>query len=163
MTTASDLDNLEFNVIKEGWNEYELKDGTKIRGRMFLTRISENKNAPKPQDLKPGEQVVDYQFQIQKHFEVFAPKHLLGSPTLPLPTPDAITDDMKQEVDPITHSEPWNTYEILKNGSILRAKLVVSEFYKIKDKFDGLGQPYYLMKNGPIFDAKMNKSKEKFA
>lgn len=162
MVTASDLDNIEFNVIKEAWNEYELKDGTKIRGRMFLTRISENKNLPKP-ELKPGQQVVDYNFAFGKHFEVFAPKDQLGNPTLPLPQVNQINQDLLQEVDPLTHSEPWNIYEIIKNGTVIKAKLVVSDFYKVKNTFDGLGQPYYVMKNGPVFDAKPNSSKQKFA
>ena len=163
MVTATDLDNLEFNVIKETWNEYELKDGTKIRGRLFLTRISENKNAPKPKNLKPGQHAVDYAFQIQKHFEVFAPNELIDKPTLPLPPINSITDDMKQEVDPLTYSEPWNVYEIIKNGTIIKMKLVVSEFHEVKNEFDALGQPYYIMKNGPVFDVKMNVSKQKFA
>ena len=163
MATASDLDNLEFNVIKERWNEYEMKDGTRIRGRMYLSRISENKNSPKPKNLKPDEKVADYQFSIQKHFEVFAPKALLKEPTLPLSSPKDISPDMMQEVEPLTYSEPWNTYEIIKNGVVVKVKLVVSEFHQVKDKFDALGQPFYMMKNGPIFDVKMNTSKEKFA
>jgi hypothetical protein len=162
LVTASDLDNIEFKIIKEVWNEYELKDGTKIKGRMFLTRIIEDKNSPKPQ-LKPGEQVIDLRFSFAKHFETFAPKDQLGAPTIPLPQIDQINQDDLQEVDPITHSEPWNVYEIIKNGTVVKAKLVVSEFFKIKNKFDNLGQPYYLMKNGPVFDVKPNTSTQKFA
>jgi hypothetical protein len=162
LVTSSDLDNIEFKIIKEVWNEYELKDGTKIKGRMFLTRISENKNIPKP-DLKPGQQVVDYRFAFVKHFETFAPKEQLGNPTLPLPQVNQLTPDMMQEVEPLTHSEPWNIYEIVKNGTIIKAKLVVSDFYKVINKFDALGNPYYAMKNGPVFDVKPNVDKQKFA
>lgn len=163
LTTVSDLDNLEFKIIKEQWNEYELKDGTKIRGRIFLTRISENKNTPRPQNLKPGEQVVDYQFQIQNHFEVFTPKNLLGIPTLPLPAVNEISESMKELVESLTYNEPWNTYEIIKNGTIIKVKLVVNDIYKVKDKYDALGNPYYLLINGPLFDVKPNTSKQKFA
>ena len=54
MTTSQDLDNLEFRIVEEVWNEYELKDGTKIRGRTYISRIAENKNAQRPPEIKPG-------------------------------------------------------------------------------------------------------------
>ena len=162
LTTTADLDNLEFKIIKETWNDYELKDGTKIRGRMFITRIAENKNSPIPKDQKPGEQIVDYSFSFGKHFEVFSPKDQIGEPT-PIPPLDQISEDKKIEVDPLLMSEPWNIYEIIKNGTIIKAKLVVSEIFKVNDIFDKFGQPYYILKNGPVFDAKLNTDKKKFA
>lgn len=162
LTTTSDLDNLEFKVIKEIWNEYELKDGTKIRGRMFLTRIAEDKNKPKPATTNSKEQIVDFQFSFSKHFEVFAPKDQLSAPTK-IPSVKEIAEDKKMEVDPITMSEPWNIYEVIKNGTIIKAKLVVSEIHRVNDIYDQFGQPYYILKNGPVFDAKINTDKKKFA
>ena len=162
MTTTSDLDNLDFKVIKEIWNEYELKDNTKIRGRMFLTRISENKNKPRPATTNPKDQFVDYQFSFSKHFEVFAPKDQVRTPTK-IPNVNEISQDKKIEVDPLTMSEPWNIYEVVKNGTIIKAKLVVSEIFRVDGVYDQFGQPYYILKNGPVFDAKINTDKNKFA
>ena len=130
---------------------------------MFIARIGENKNSPPPKDLKPGQLSVDYQFSFQKHFETFAPKELIDTPTSPLPNVNAIPPDMLKEVEPLTYNEPWNKYEVIKNGTIIKAKLVISEFHKVKDTFDPMGQPFYVMKNGPVFDIKANTSKQKFA
>lgn len=163
MTATSNLDNLEFKVIKEVWNEYELNDGTKLRGRMFLTRISEDKNAPKAESPKSGKKLVNYNFSFGKHFEVFAPKDQLSGPTGHIPPSHSIPDDKKSEVDPILLSEPWNSYEIVKNGTVIKIKLVVSEIFKVDGIYDQFGQPYYILKHGPVFDAKPNSDKKKFA
>ena len=162
MTNFADLDNLEFRTVKETWNEYEFNNGTKLRGRMFLTRIAEEKNAPRPESKKPGELSQDLKFSFAKHFEVFAPKDQLGAPSV-IPSVNDIPDKDKIEVDPMTMSEPWNTYEIIKNGTVVKAKLIVSEIFKVNGLFDRFGQPYYIIKNGPMFDTKPNLDANRFA
>ena len=162
MVTAADLDNIEFKIIKEAWNEYELKDGTKIRGRAFLTRISENKN-PKPRPgAKPGEPINEYQKSLQKNFQVFATEINKGKPTSPIPQPQEIPKESMQEMDPLTYSEPWNVYEVIKNGTIIKIKLVVNKISKVKDVYDGFGEPYHIINNAPLFNVEPQKDKRKF-
>ncbi len=33
-----DFEEMEFTIENEEWNEYELKDGVRIRGRIILTK-----------------------------------------------------------------------------------------------------------------------------
>lgn len=162
MSTSADLDNIEFRIIKEDWNEYELKDGTKIRGRAFLTRIAENKN-PKPRpDAKPGESINEYQMSIQKNFQVFASEINKGKPSKLIPPPKEIPKESIQEMEPLTNSEPWNTYEVIKNGTIIKIKLVVHKISKVKDVYDGFGEPYHIVNNAPVFSIEPQKDKRKF-
>jgi len=161
--STTDLDNLDFKIVKEEWNEYELKGDIKLRGRAFLTRLAENKNAPTPSNLKKGEQSIQMTFSVEKKFQVFAPPILKGQPTKPIPRLDQIPEDKKEEIELLTYSEPWNVYEVLKNGGILKMKLVVSKVWKIKDTFDAFGEPYCVVNNSPIFNYEPPKDKNKFA
>lgn len=164
MTSTADFDNLDFNIKKEAWNEYELKDGTKLKGRVFLTRIGENKNSSPPPDLRPNEKYAGaFNISVQNNFQVFSPELNKGKPTLPLPPLNKITPAQMEETEVITSNEPWNIYEIVKNGMIIRVKLVISEVYKIKGKFDQFGEPYYSIKSAPVFDYKPPTDTNKFA
>ncbi len=161
--STTDLDNLDFKIIKEDWNEYNLKGDIKLRGRAFLTRLAENKNAPPPPDLKPGETTMQFTFSVEKKFQIFAPQLLKGAPTKPIHRLDQIPDEKKEEIEVLTYSEPWNVYEVLKNGGIIKMKLVVDKVYKIKDTFDNFGEPYCVVINNPIFNFEFSKDKNKFA
>jgi len=48
METPDELDNIEFKIIKENWNIYEFNDDTKLHARIFLSRLTEKKNAIPP-------------------------------------------------------------------------------------------------------------------
>jgi len=162
MSTSANLDNIEFRIIKEDWNEYELKGGTKIRGRAFITRIIENKN-PKPRpDAKPSELINEYQMSIIKNFQVFASEINKGKPSKLIPQPKDIPKESLQEMELLTNSEPWNTYEIIKNGTIIKIKLVVHKITKVKDVYDGFGEPYHIINNAPVFSIESQKDKNKF-
>lgn len=163
METPDELDNIEFKIIKEDWNTYEFNDDTKLRARIFLVRLTETKNVTPPKDLKPNEVIGQYNISFNTNFQVFAMSHNKGKPTIPLPPANQITDQQKQEVDILTSNEPWNVYEIIKNGMVIRIKLVFSEVYKVKDVYDQFGEPYYIVKNAPIIDYKPPNRKEKFA
>jgi len=89
--------------------------------------------------------------------------HNKGKPTIPLPSANQVPDEQKEEVDILTSNEPWNVYEVIKNGLVIRIKLVFSEVYKVKDVYDQFGEPYYIVKNGPMIDYKPAKGNQKFA
>ena len=36
----------DFDVKKEEWNEYELRDGTRVKGKLVLTRIIRRETTP---------------------------------------------------------------------------------------------------------------------
>jgi len=140
----------------------ELKDGTKLKGRIFLTRLTENKNPP-PSDLKPNEMYNQYAISVQNNFQVFAQPHNKGKPTMPLPPINKIPREKTEEMEILSSNEPWNVYDVLKNGMVVRIKLVVSEVFKVKDVYDQFGEPYLVVKSAPVFDYKPPDRKDKFA
>lgn len=163
MGTPDEIDNIEFKIIKENWNTYEFNDDTKLRVRIFLSRLTEQKNVTPPKNLKPNEYFGQYNISFNTNFQVFAMSHKKGKPTIPLPSANQIPDQQKEEVDILTSNEPWNVYEIIKNGALVRIKLIVSEIYKVKDVYDQFGEPYYIVKNAPLVDFKPPNRKDKFA
>jgi hypothetical protein len=51
-----------------------------------------------------------------------------------------------KEVDFDVIGEDWNTYQ-LKDGTILKVKLVLAGVIRLKNKFDPLGNPIYMIKS----------------
>ena len=42
-----DYEEMEFEIIDEDWNRYELEDGITIKGRVILGKIMRDPNDPK--------------------------------------------------------------------------------------------------------------------
>jgi hypothetical protein len=43
----------------------------------------------------------------------------------------------------LSSNEKWNVYRIIKNGKIVKAKLVVDEVYRLHDEYDQMSMPSY--------------------
>ena len=129
-----DFEEMEFTIEDEDWNEYELKDGARIKGRVVLQKLIRNPNSPK-----------DYQFNVSKPmWVVFAPTTLRGKSNY---NPGDKVGE-KFEVHVNRNHEPWNVYRITKTGEKLRIKLAVTEVSKFVDKFDKYEMPVYDVPSG---------------
>jgi len=134
------LEVLDFEVIEERWNEYELEDNTKLLGRVILTRA-----------VRPlhGAVAGQYGLSFNPIFMITAPPDQRGKPGPPVSLeeaavkPEDISSGAKVPVRVISHSEPWNIYRIEKTTDMFQAKLVVSAVYRIRDRFDQFGEPAY--------------------
>ncbi len=103
----SDFEELEFTIDEEGWNEYELKDGVTIHGRVFLTKIVRDPNDPK-----------NMNFSFSKpQWVVYAPSHMRKEPEK---GPYDYKDAEKYEEKILTSHEPWNKYRIIRTGQKLK-------------------------------------------
>ena len=112
-----DLEDLEFQIEKEEWNTYELKDSVKIKGRIVITRISRQRNEP------PGQ----YSIQSQNIFVTYAPNSLKGIPATP-PSPENIKQSDLYPVEVVNSNEVWNIYKILNTGDRIKIKLVAKKY-----------------------------------
>jgi len=130
-----DFEDLDFTVQAEEWNEYELKDGATIRGRMFLSRIQRDPYDPKN---------LAFEFSLPV-WVVRAPSSMRGQPNITQGQP--VSGD-KYEVHVDKSHEAWNVYRIIKTGQKLKIKLSVNEVSRFIDKFDLKGMPVYDVPNG---------------
>jgi len=129
-----DYEEMEFTIEDEGWNEYELKDGVRIRGRVVLQKVIRDPNNPNL-----------FNFNLSKPmWIVYAPTTLRGKPNYnPTEKPSE-----KFEVYVNRNHEPWNIYRISKTGQKLRIKLALTEVSRLVDKFDNNGMPVYDVPSG---------------
>lgn len=130
-----DFEDLDFTVQAEEWNEYELKDGATIRGRILLTRIQRDPYDPKN---------FAFEFSLPV-WVVRAPSSMRGQPNITAGQP---ISGEKYEVHVDKSHEAWNVYRIIKTGQKLKIKLSINEVSRFIDKFDLKGMPVYDVPNG---------------
>lgn len=134
-----DLEVLDFEIVDEDWNKYDLADYTVLKARIVLARIGRPKFGPTGQ----------FSLASQTLFAVTAPPEKRGAP-MEIPPKSELEGLQKEPVKILTSSEPWNKYRIPKTGDILQIKLVVSEVFRVKDRFDTFGEPFYFVTSGPL-------------
>jgi len=132
-----DFEDLDFTVQAEEWNEYELKDGSFLRGRILLSRIQRDPYDPKNMGLEFSNPV----------WIIRAPASMRGQPD-PAIQPNQPISGEKYEVHINRNHEPWNVYRIIKTGQKVKIKLTLSEVSRYVDKFDAKGMPLYNVPHG---------------
>lgn len=135
-----DFESLEFEILEENWNKYELQNHTVVRGRIIIIRFVRNTQDPNPNAIAVSSQNL---------FVVDAPPEQRGEPTPPL-TPTEIQNPQGIPVRILTSNEIWNRYRIIKTGVVLKVKLVVDDAVRLADKFDNDGMPQYVFHSSPL-------------
>jgi hypothetical protein len=128
-----DFEEMEFTIENEEWNEYELKDGARIRGRIILNKIIRDPYNPNT-----------FSFDFSKPvWVVSAPIALRGESNW-----NGIKkDSSKFEVHVNKNHEPWNVYRIVKTDQKVKVKLISTVVNRWADKFDKRGLPVYEVPN----------------
>lgn len=144
-----EFEELDFEIVHEGWNTYELSDGITIKSRTFLKKIVVDPNNPN-----------NYAFDTMPLVSsVYAPLANRGEKDNP-PKPGEYNTLPSYEVKVDRSDEPFNVYRILKNGKTLRIKLVVTKVTRLVDCFDKDGLPFYIISHGPMVLIDKEKSTE---
>ena len=141
-----DYEEMEFTIENEEWNEYELKDGVRLKGRVILQKVIRDPNNPNL-----------FNFNLSKPmWIVFAPTTLRDKPNYnPTEKPSE-----KFEVHVNRNNEPWNIYRISKTGQKLRVKLTLTEVSRFVDKFDNNGMPVYDVPSGILIAISKSEVKQ---
>ncbi len=140
-----DFEEMEFIIENEEWNEYELKDGAKVRGRIILNKIIRDPYNPNT-----------FSFDFAKPiWAVFAPMALRGETNLEGLGKDS---SKKFEVHVNRNHEPWNVYRIVKTDQKLKIKLTAREVNRWADKYDSRGLPVYDIPNKVSVDITQKKN-----
>lgn len=135
-----DYSVVPFEPMEERWNEYSFSDGTVIRFRVVLTRITRKKDALLGQ----------YDVTSSNLMAVVAPPTERGQPNYSPMTPEEIQNADKFEVKAITNEEHWNVYRLVPTDEIIKIKYVAAAFFRLKGKFDQFGEPVYIVAGGPL-------------
>jgi hypothetical protein len=126
--------DLDFQIVKESWNVYELHDGTILKVRFVLLKVIRT-TAFNPD----GEPM--YAFATKNFLAPRAPKKLMGPPTNPPPTEEQMSSSSMADVDFRAREESWNEY-IVEDGTRIRVKLIVTKVER-SNFFDQMGYPFY--------------------
>lgn len=143
---SKEVEVLDFDVLEEYWNEYDLEDNSRLRARLIVTRVA----------LRPGTPVGQFDLSFQTILMITAPPNQRGAPGPPVSpeeinvSPEDIASGRKIPVRPLTNNEPWNIYRVEKTTDVFQAKLVVSAVYRIKERYDQFGEPAYVITSGPV-------------
>lgn len=138
----SDFQELDFEIVEEHWNEYQLPDDTRIKGRIFLTKLIRDPNNPNNINISTSTPT----------WTVYA-NHPNRGERNNAPRPDEYSTLPQHEVMPTSNNEKFNIYRIQRNGQIIRIRLTVATINRLIDRFDNEGLPFFVINSGPIIMA----------
>jgi hypothetical protein len=130
-----DFEVLDFEIVEENWNEYDIGDGNRLKARLVLTRLFQIFD-------KTQSQSESYNGEFQRFFVSYAPLANRGPPKT-RKTMEELKDVQRIPSRVLSSNEKWNVYRIIKNGKIVKAKLVVDEVYRLQDEYDQMSMPSY--------------------
>lgn len=132
---------LDFDVVKEPWNKYELADGTIVKIKAVVMRVR------KQQTTEAGKTTVNYNFDLQTLAVSISEEK--GAPDTRVYTPaDLQGAVVKSDIRYTTVSEEWNEY-VTDDGARIRLKVTLTRVSKTS-LFDKNGDPIYVVENGVL-------------
>lgn len=133
-----EFDDLEFRVVEEHWNDYEMSDGFRMIARPVLIKVMRPRS-PRPQPPQPQRQLG---IATQDLFIVTAAGGPRGPPS-PL-RPEEISGQVPVDRVPLRierSNERWNIYEVPGTGDLIRIRLMVTDVFRVPNRFDRFGYP----------------------
>lgn len=131
------LQEMDFDIVKEEWNAYRLSDGTILRIRPIVIKIFLSEETTPSGKRAMG-------FVANNVVAARVPKELMRA------TEDAGEEHESVRVDFEPIKEVWNEFK-LKDGSTMRVKLVVSRVLRTSD-YNKFGEPVYIATSTNIAD-----------
>lgn len=141
---------LDFEVLREPWNKYSLRDGSSVKSRYILMKVK------KRESTKEGEKTA-YGVEGQNITVIYSvPPELKGPPSKRTYTPQELSSSIVvDDVGYSTLSEEWNEY-VVEDGTKIRVKDTVVKVSRT-DKSDKNGDPIYLVQHSTLVDVRVRK------
>jgi hypothetical protein len=128
---------LDFEVIKEPWNKYNLMDGSNLKTKTVLMKVSRRT----PEQGKPS-----YNIRSKNLVTAYnVPDNLKGPPAKGPVPPQDLKSVKKQEVGFSTLYEGWAEY-LVEDGTRIRIKSSLMEVFRT-ERTNADGEPIYIMGN----------------
>lgn len=130
--------DIDFDIIKEPWNKYELGDGSILKTRCILTKIHKR--------IKIGENTAGYGIDSQNMIVIYnVSPNLKGEPSTQAYGPKELeTSIVQDDIRYTTISEEWNEY-VAEDSTRIRLKTTVTKVSRT-NRYDKNGDPRYLVK-----------------
>jgi hypothetical protein len=121
---------LDFKVIKEFWDMYQLVDGTRLKNRVILTGVKRLINDSKKTFDKTYNKGDEYEFDFQSVQSFIFSNKSKGSPHTKAYTKQELELSYKIETPFNIISEKWNEYIINDDGTRLKLKSTITQIQK---------------------------------
>ena len=134
---------LDFNVVKEFWDVYDLNDGTKLKNRVILTGVKKlNINNIDIDNDGKSNKSNEYEFDFQSIQSFIFSEKSKGNPHTNTYKKQELDASYKIEVPYSAVSEKWNEYTVNDDGTKLKLKSAVTDVKK-SNIFLQNGDPIY--------------------
>jgi hypothetical protein len=130
MTDNKTIETLDFNVIKEFWDMYQLADETRLKNRVILTGVKELINDSKKTFDNTFNKGNEYEFDFQSIQSFIFSNKSKGNPHTNVYTKQKLELSYKIETPFNRISEKWNEYIINDDGTRLKLKSTVTQIQK---------------------------------
>lgn len=138
---------IDFEVLKEPWNKYEISDGSVLKTKFILKKI---------QVKELSEKKANFNIDSQNLTVIYPATELKGEPDNKAYSPVELKKAVKKEDLRYNISqEEWNEY-LLDDATRIRVKTTVIRISRTS-KFDKVGDPIYLVDTSAIVDIKRPK------
>lgn len=138
--------DLDFEIYREPWNKYSLKDGSSIKARIILHKVLLKET------LRPDGTVEKKGYGVEAqtlNVPYNVPDTLKGAPSDQTRTPAELEAAIVQDDIPYdTIAQEWNEY-IVEDGTKIKLQLTMVKVARTSF-FDKYGNPIYLVQNGTI-------------
>jgi hypothetical protein len=134
---------LDFKVVKEFWDVYDLTDGTKLKNRVILTGVKKlNSNSINIGNNDKNDKNNEYEFDFQSIQSFIFSEKSKGNPHTNFYKKEELDTSYKIEVPHSVISEKWNEYTVKDDGTRLKLKSTVTDIKK-SNIFLQNGDPIY--------------------
>ena len=134
---------LDFKVVKEFWDVYDLNDGTKLKNRVILTGVKKlNSNSINIGNNGKNNKNNEYEFDFQSIQSFIFSEKSKGNPHTNFYKKEELDTSYKIEVPHSVISEKWNEYAVKDDGTRIKLKSTVTDVKK-SNIFLQNGDPIY--------------------
>jgi hypothetical protein len=134
---------LDFKVVKEFWDIYDLNDGTKLKNRVILTGVKKlSINSIDIDSDRKNNKSNEYEFDFQSIQSFIFSEKSKGNPHTNTYKKQELDTSYQIEVPYSAVSEKWNEYTVNDDGTKLKLKSTVTDVKK-SNIFLQNGDPIY--------------------
>jgi hypothetical protein len=132
---------LDFEVIREIWNKYELADNSILKVKIVLTSVRKGEVQQQQEATKPSAQS-KYPFDFQVITVFLTGEH--GQPDTKIYSPQELKASIiRDDISFRTVEQDWNEY-LTDNNIRIKIQPLIMKVAKTS-KFNSIGEPIYLV------------------